>query len=66
MAEHLSYCLGKPVTAASARNMMERAHTKFADLFLEEVAISMETSVAAELEQELNDLDLLKYCRSSL
>ena len=66
MAEHLSSCLGKPVNAVSARKTMERAHVKFADLLLEEVAISVETSKVAELERELRDLDLLKYCRSAL
>ncbi|HEV3383728.1 MAG TPA: hypothetical protein VG097_02875 [Gemmata sp.] len=66
MAEHLTSCLGKPVNAALARKMVERAHIKFADLLLEEVAISLEASGPEELEKELNELDLLKYCRSAL
>src|SRR5437764_839322 len=59
MAEHLSACLGKPVAAASARKLLERGHAKFADLLLEEVAVSLEEPSAEELEVELNELDLL-------
>jgi len=66
LAEQLSTTLGKPVTAANARKMLERAHIKFADLLVQEVACSLEDAPQAELEKELKELDLLKYCQSAL
>ncbi len=57
---------GKPVNAPSARKMLERAHAKFADLLVDEVANSLESGSDVELERELADLDLLRYCRSAL
>jgi len=66
MAEKLTTRLGKPITAAWVRKSLERAHDKFADLLLDEVAISLETSTKEELEEELKELDLLKYCRAAL
>jgi DNA-directed RNA polymerase specialized sigma24 family protein len=66
MADHLTASLRKPVNAASARKMLERAHAKFADLLVDEVACSLEAPSDEELEKELADLDLLKYCRSAL
>ena len=66
IAEHLTTSLGKSVNAPSARKMVERAHAKFADLLLDEVACSLEAGSDVELERELADLDLLKYCRSAL
>ena len=66
MAEHLTVCLGKPVNAAAARKMLERAHAKFADLLVDEVACSLEAGSDVELERELADLDLLRYCRSAM
>jgi DNA-directed RNA polymerase specialized sigma24 family protein len=66
MAEQLEATLGKAVSAASARKLLERAHGKFADLLLEEVAFSLEEPSAEALREELTELDLLKYCRSAL
>ena len=66
MAEHLTKSLGKPVNSPSARKMLERAHAKFADLLVDEVACSLEARSDMELERELADLDLLRYCRSAL
>jgi RNA polymerase sigma-70 factor (ECF subfamily) len=66
MAEQLTASLGKPVSAASARKMLERAHSKFADLLVDEVVYSLGDASVAELEEELNQLDLLKYCRTAL
>ena len=66
MAEELSARLGKPVSAALVRKSIQRAHEKFADLLLEEVAGTLEESGAEALEAELRELDLLRYCRSAL
>jgi RNA polymerase sigma-70 factor (ECF subfamily) len=66
MAERLAVQLGKPLTAAWVRKALQRAHAKFADLLLDEVAVSLENAAREGLEQELRELDLLKYCRSAL
>jgi RNA polymerase sigma-70 factor (ECF subfamily) len=66
MAEQLSAELGKRVTAAWARKTLQRAHEKYADLLLEEVAQSLPQASPATLRQELQELDLLKYCRAAL
>jgi DNA-directed RNA polymerase specialized sigma24 family protein len=66
MAERLAAPLGKPVTAAGVRKALQRAHAKFADLLLDEVARSLEGPTPELLCAELRDLDLLRYCRSAL
>jgi RNA polymerase sigma-70 factor (ECF subfamily) len=66
MAEQLTARLAKPISAALVRKSLQRAHDKFADLLLDEVAVSMEAADKAELEQELKELDLLRFCRSAL
>jgi RNA polymerase sigma-70 factor (ECF subfamily) len=66
MAAQLSEQLGKPISAALVRKSLQRAHDKFADLLLDEVALSLETSSPSEMEQELKELDLLRFCRSAL
>jgi RNA polymerase sigma-70 factor (ECF subfamily) len=66
MAEELSAPLGKPVTAAWVRKTLQRAHARYADLLLEEVECSLERPGPEELRHELEELDLLRYCRSAL
>jgi len=66
MAEHLNRHLSKPITAAAVRKSLERAHARFADLLLEEVSHSLTEPTIAALEGELQELDLLRYCRSAL
>jgi RNA polymerase sigma-70 factor (ECF subfamily) len=66
MAEQLSARLGKEVTAAWERKTRQRAHDKFAELLIEEVAGSLEGTSPAALEAELRELDLLKYCQTAL
>ena len=66
MAEHLAGQLGKPVTADWVRQTLHRARDRFADLLLEEVADTLNSPTAVELEQELVDLGLLVYCQPAL
>lgn len=63
-AERLSAEMERPVTAEWYRKNVERAQKKFADLLVAEVA----GLVAApdEVEKELRELDLLRFCRSVL
>jgi RNA polymerase sigma-70 factor (ECF subfamily) len=66
MAGRLSAQLGKPMTAENVRKSLQRAHAKFAELLLDQVAESVGSADARDLENELEALDLLKYCRSAL
>jgi RNA polymerase sigma-70 factor (ECF subfamily) len=66
MAKQLQGKLGKPLSDVGVRQTLHRAREKFADLLLEEVAHSLETTDGDRLEQELIDLDLLSYCRTAL
>jgi RNA polymerase sigma-70 factor (ECF subfamily) len=66
MAEELSPMVGKPLTAAGVRKILERARDKFADLLLEEIAQALEDPSPEQLEQELIDLGLLEYCLPAL
>ena len=66
MAEKLTQQLGRPITAENVRKTIQRAHAKFADLLLEQVAESLDEPTADELEAELKELDLLRYCQSAL
>jgi RNA polymerase sigma-70 factor (ECF subfamily) len=66
MAERLTERLGKPVNAAWVRKTLQRAHEKFTDLLLDEVTCSLGAPSPQVLRDELEALDLLKYCRSGL
>ena len=66
MAERLSESLKKTVNAAWVRKTLQRAHAKFADLLVEEVARSLGAGEAEAIGEELRTLDLLKYCRTAL
>jgi RNA polymerase sigma-70 factor (ECF subfamily) len=66
VAEQIAAQTGEPRTAAWARKTLQRAHDKFADLLLEEVAQTLPAATPEALRQELRDLDLLKYCAGAL
>lgn len=66
MAERLTGELGKPMSPANVRKALQRAHERFADLLLDEIACSLGTSGTHELRAELTELDLLKYCGTAL
>jgi RNA polymerase sigma-70 factor (ECF subfamily) len=66
LANQLSESLGKPFTEGGMRVTLHRAREKFADLLLDEVARSLQSSDNERIEQELIDLDLLAYCKPAL
>jgi RNA polymerase sigma factor (sigma-70 family) len=66
LAARLSGEREKPFTEQGIRQILHRARKKFAELLVEEVARSLETSEPEKLEQELIELDLLGYCQSAL
>jgi RNA polymerase sigma-70 factor (ECF subfamily) len=66
MAAQLSGQLGKEISAALVRKSLQRAYEKFVNLLLDEVALSLEAPDKDAIEQELKELDLLRFCRSAL
>jgi RNA polymerase sigma factor (sigma-70 family) len=66
LAEQLTAQLAKPINAARVRKDLQRAREKFADLLVEEIVFSLESDDPEEVEKELRELDLLRYCGSAL
>jgi RNA polymerase sigma factor (sigma-70 family) len=66
LAEQLTNHLQRPFTANSVRQTVHRGREKFAALLLEETSRSLGTSERGRLQQELADLNLLKYCQPAL
>jgi RNA polymerase sigma factor (sigma-70 family) len=66
MAEQLGARLGRPLSAANVRQLLHRARERFAELLLEETRASLEGAAGGQIEEELAELNLLKYCRDAL
>ncbi len=66
IADRYSSQRSKPMQAANVRKTLERAHVKFADLLVREVAGLLEQPDVARVRRELEELDLFKYCRTAL
>lgn len=66
LAAELGQRLGREVTAAGARKMLERAREAFSLLLVEEVAQGLESRSRRLVERELADLGLLEQCREAV
>lgn len=66
MADQLRDALGKSLTAAAVRQMLRRARGLFGELLLEEITCSLDAATPEVVEEELAELDLLKYCQPAL
>jgi RNA polymerase sigma-70 factor (ECF subfamily) len=66
MAERLAEKLGRAQTAEGVRKALQRAHERFAEVLLDEVAATLEGPTVADLEAELQELGLTRYCRTAL
>jgi RNA polymerase sigma-70 factor (ECF subfamily) len=66
MAQRLASQLGRTLTAVGVRQMLHRARERFGEALLDEVAQSLDRPSPEQLEQELLELGLLEYCRSTL
>ncbi len=65
-AERLSQRLGRPYLAAAYRKQVSRARQMFARLIVYEIRQTLERPNADGVEDELNDLNLMKYVSSYL
>ncbi len=66
MAETLAARLGRSLSAANVRQLLHRARERFADLLLDDVQQSLEGAPLDQVEDELAELNLLKYCQDTL
>jgi RNA polymerase sigma factor (sigma-70 family) len=66
LAERLGAQLDKVISADHARKLLQRAREKFAECMVDDVAGSLPDPTPQQLEQELEELGLLAYCRPAL
>ena len=66
VAASLSERLGRTFTAENTRQVICRARRMFADYLVDEVSVSLDSCSREEIEQELIDLNLFRYCRNAL
>jgi RNA polymerase sigma-70 factor (ECF subfamily) len=66
LAVHVGGVLQKEVTPEWVRKNIQRAQRKFAELLVEEAEVSIESQSVDQIETELRELDLLRFCRSVL
>jgi RNA polymerase sigma factor (sigma-70 family) len=66
LAEQVGRHLGKEFTPDAARKLLQRARRRFADLLVEEVAGSLDTTQPDQVAEELIELGLMGYCRSAV
>ncbi len=66
LADRIAEELNKPMTAANLRVLLHRARQEFANILLAEVSDTLEQADRTDLEDELIELNLHKYCRPAL
>ena len=66
IAEIVSQKTGKELSTGNARVILHRAREQFADLLVDEVQQSLETDDLDRVKEELEDLNLLPYCKPAL
>lgn len=66
LAARVSAATGQTLSAEAFRKQLSRARRRFGELLVSEVANTITNSTPTLLEEELRDLDLLKYVRTLL
>jgi RNA polymerase sigma-70 factor (ECF subfamily) len=66
LAERLGKMRGKIFTSAALRQQLHRARERFAELLFEDVRASLENAPLERIEEELADLELLRYCQDQV
>jgi RNA polymerase sigma factor (sigma-70 family) len=66
LAQRLGQLHDRTYTPAALRQCLHRARERFAELLFEEVQTSLEGQPLERVEEELADLQLLKYCQELL
>jgi DNA-directed RNA polymerase specialized sigma24 family protein len=63
LAEHLSGQLNRPLTAVWARQRLFQARRRLCKLLRYEVRLELQEATDEQVDEELAELDLLRYCR---
>ena len=66
LAERLSASLGRPIQAGGMRMALQRARDRFVEFLVEEVSGGLADPSPDQVEQELIDLGLHKYCKPAI
>jgi DNA-directed RNA polymerase specialized sigma24 family protein len=66
LAELLAAEIGEPVTATRLRVLLHRSREKFADYLISAVAQTLQDDSIDAVEEELAELELLRYCQASI
>ena len=66
LAVRLSSQLDKTITPSNLRVMLHRARDEFAHRLLDEVSNTLDQPLRSDIEEELIELRLLKYCQPAL
>jgi len=66
LATGLSEKLGREITPVNVRQLVRRARARFGELLLDDIRASLEGASWDRVEEELAELDLLKYCQDML
>ena len=63
LAQELAPILGRPLSGGALRNRLQHAREKWVGLLVDEVKASLRTPSREEVEEELAELRLLRYCK---
>jgi RNA polymerase sigma-70 factor (ECF subfamily) len=66
LAERLSATLGRPIQAGGVRTALQRSRDRFVEFLIEEVSGGLDDPTPEQVEQELIDLGLHKYCKTAI
>jgi RNA polymerase sigma factor (sigma-70 family) len=66
LAERLSAALGRPIQAGGMRTALQRSRDRFVEFLIAEVSGGLTDPSPEQVEQELIDLGLHKYCKSAI
>ncbi|WP_435008669.1 RNA polymerase sigma factor [Tundrisphaera lichenicola] len=66
LAERLSVALGRPIQAGGLRMALQRSRDRFVEFLVKEVSGGLDHPSPDQIEQELIDLGLHKYCKPAI
>lgn len=63
LAKKVGTALGKPISGSALRNRLQQAREKWVRFLVDEVKASLRTPTRDQVEEELAELRLLRYCK---
>jgi RNA polymerase sigma factor (sigma-70 family) len=65
LADRLSAILGRPITAGGLRMALVRSRDRFVKFLIDEVAVGLSDPTEDQIQQELIEVGLFKYCKGA-